>query len=731
MVGWRRLVATGAPEHSVPLRVWTLVSVVVSIMAVTAHDDFLEHRLIVPVLVAAGFAFSYWRRGKRNWWVKLILAALCLQVGWQFLRDVYSDPFHTSVPLTVLLLWLQTLHSFDVPARRDLLFSLLSSVILMAVAAAFGRDLTYLLYLVPYALAAVQVLVNNAWQAAVEAASPPGIALGAAPGMPARGVSGLEAGTRLQAMMPAANHLLILVLLVAGVVFALTPRYEGMRLVTLPFSPQRLLLDLFAGRIFNPAYPDGGDDGGTQRLWNPRGYFGFGTTVDLRLRGRLDDTVVMRVRSTHQFNWRALVFDTYTGSGWKIGDNRVHEAEGSFPPINLLHRQDGILRYGARPIRVTQSFFIEVEQPNVVFAAPVAENLYLSTARVYQDRYGAIRLSSTLRPGTVYSVVSRALIPDPGRLRGVEGEVPADLRNRYLALPPIPERVRDLARRLVADQPTTYDRVISVSRHLWAEYRYDLTISPQRRPGDAVDYFLFEERRGYCEQFASAMVVLLRAAEIPARLVTGYAPGTLNPLTGLYDVRNSDAHAWVEVFFPGVGWVEFEPTPGFPDTATLGAPALRRWVWQDVAELLRGRLQALAARSPAAARALDAASVLAQGALWAGIVLAGVLAAAGTWRAFGSRQAPATSGGDLGKIYRRMCAMLARRGWRRAPSETVDEFRRRVEALGPMPEVAGISAMVEEAAYGREKSGAEVLEEARRHLEALGARLRRGRGTHR
>ncbi|MDI6773192.1 MAG: transglutaminaseTgpA domain-containing protein, partial [bacterium] len=606
MVGWRRLVSTGAPEHSVPLRMWTLAAVVVSIMAVTAHDDFLEHRLIVPVLVAAGFAFSHWRRRKRNWWVKLILAALCLQVGWQFLRDVYSDPFHTSVPLTVLLLWLQTLHSFDVPARRDLLFSLLSSVILMAVAAAFGRDLTYLLYLVPYALAAVQVLVHNAWQAAQEAAAPPGgapgIALGAAPGGPGRGPADPLPAALRRSVVPAANHLLIVVLLVAGVVFALTPRYEGMRLVTLPFSPQRLLLDFFAGRIFNPAYPDGGNDGGGQRLWNPRGYFGFGTTVDLRLRGRLDEGVVMRVRSTHQFNWRALVFDTYTGSGWRISDNRVHEAEGFFPPINLVHRQDEILRYGARPIRVTQSFFIEVEQPNVVFAAPVAESLYLSTARVYLDRYGAIRLSSTLKPGTVYSVVSRALIPDPGRLRGVQGEVPADLRERYLALPPIPERVRDLALRLVADQPTVYDRVTSVNRHLWAEYRYDLTIPPQRRSGDAVDYFLFEEKRGYCEQFASAMVVLLRAVEIPARLVTGYAPGTLNPLTGMYDVRNSDAHAWVEVFFPGVGWVEFEPTPGFPDTATLGAPALRRWVWQDVAELLRARLQVLAARSPAAAR---------------------------------------------------------------------------------------------------------------------------------
>ncbi|MDI6772206.1 MAG: DUF4129 domain-containing protein, partial [bacterium] len=134
---------------------------------------------------------------------------------------------------------------------------------------------------------------------------------------------------------------------------------------------------------------------------------------------------------------------------------------------------------------------------------------------------------------------------------------------------------------------------------------------------------------------------------------------------------------------------------------------------------------------PAAARALEAASGLARGALWAGIALAGVLAVAGTWRAFGSRSVSEMPGGSLGEIYRRMCAMLARRGWRRAPAETVDEFRQRVEASGPMPEVARLSALVESAAYGQEEPGAEVLEEARRHLGSLGVRLRRDRGTHR
>ncbi len=717
MVGWRRLLQTGEPEHSLPLRLWTLVSVIVSIFAVTAHDDFAELRLIVPVLVAAGFAFSYWRRGRRNWWVKIILALLCLEVGRQFLRGVLADPFHTSVPLTIFLLWLQTLHAFDVPARRDLLFSLLSSVILMAVAAAFSIHVTYLLYLAAYAAAAVQALVHNAWQGAREAAR--------LPAAPPAGVLG-------RSVALAGNHLLVLVLLAAGVVFLVTPRFEGLRVTTLPFSPKISWLDVFTGRLVNPAYPsDGGQsDGGAPLQWNPRGYFGFSPTVDLRLRGRLDDTVVMRVRATREFNWRALVFDTYTGSGWKISDARVQELDGTFPPITIVHQGDEVLSYAARPLQVVQTFYIDQEQPNVVFAAPLAERLYVPSSKVYLDRYGSARLTNTLKPGMVYSVVSRALVPDPQRLRSAPGEMPEFIRARYLRLPVLPARVHELARRLTAGQPTLYDRAMAINHYLWTHYQYDLTIPPQPRPGDAVDYFLFEGRRGYCEQFASAMIVLLRAAGIPARLVTGYTPGTLNPVTGLLEVRNSDAHAWVEVFFPGVGWVEFEPTPGFAETSALGQPVQRRWAWQDVLVVLSPRLRRLVEGSPGLWRVLNAATR--QAGVWSVLLAVVALGTFGTRRVIALRGAPSvppTPAGVLADLYREMCALLARRGIRRRPDETVEEFRRRIHASaalgGAVPAVDAISSLVGAAAYGGAEPDAAALAAARGHLATLAARRNR------
>ncbi len=94
---------------------------------------------------------------------------------------------------------------------------------------------------------------------------------------------------------------------------------------------------------------------------------------------------------------------------------------------------------------------------------------------------------------------------------------------------------------------------------------------------DTVEYFLFEQRRGYCEQFASSLAVMACSIGIPARVATGYVPGEYNPFTGLHEVRANDAHAWVEVYFPGYGWSTFDPTPGSTaGTGRLPTPWKRR-----------------------------------------------------------------------------------------------------------------------------------------------------------
>jgi transglutaminase-like putative cysteine protease len=153
---------------------------------------------------------------------------------------------------------------------------------------------------------------------------------------------------------------------------------------------------------------------------------------------------------------------------------------------------------------------------------------------------------------------------------------------------------------------TTYDRAAAVQSWLQVHTEYDLGIPPDPEGVDAVDHFLFETRRGFCEHIASAMVLLLRAAGVPARFVVGFGPGDRNPLTGYFDVRESDAHAWVEVVYPGIGWMPYDPTFGVPNANPSAASrfiapevfrAVGRWlstaIPQPVREAASSTLHAL------------------------------------------------------------------------------------------------------------------------------------------
>jgi hypothetical protein len=144
----------------------------------------------------------------------------------------------------------------------------------------------------------------------------------------------------------------------------------------------------------------------------------------------------------------------------------------------------------------------------------------------------------------------------------------------------IPSRVKQLSDRLVAGQTTEYDRVAAVTGYLQTHYRYSLDTPRLPAGHDAVDEFLFVDHVGFCEQFASALAVTLREEKVPARLAVGYSTGEPNSFTGSFTVRAKDAHAWVEVLFPGTGWVPFDASPGFDSEPIAHNPA--RWFLSDV-----------------------------------------------------------------------------------------------------------------------------------------------------
>lgn len=172
-----------------------------------------------------------------------------------------------------------------------------------------------------------------------------------------------------------------------------------------------------------------------------------------------------------------------------------------------------------------------------------------------------------LEANETYTMVSYVSVATEEELRVAGTEYNSFIRDHYLQVPAtLPQRVRDLAQEITRNAPTPYDKAIAIERFLRdpKNFTYSQDIEAPPQGVDGVDWFLFETKTGYSDYFGSAMAVMLRTVGVPARMAAGYAPGELEPQSGQRVVRDSDSHGWVQVYFPGYGWIDFEPTPAWP-----------------------------------------------------------------------------------------------------------------------------------------------------------------------
>ena len=150
-------------------------------------------------------------------------------------------------------------------------------------------------------------------------------------------------------------------------------------------------------------------------------------------------------------------------------------------------------------------------------------------------------------------------------LRAASSDYPEEIRERYLRLPKsMPERVHELAAVITNDKQTAYDKAKAIEAYL-RSYPYDLEVPAPPQDHDVADYFLFDLKKGYCDYYATSMVVLARSVGLPARFVSGYASGSYDAANAEYVVRELHAHSWPEIYFPEIGWIEFEPTAAQPE----------------------------------------------------------------------------------------------------------------------------------------------------------------------
>lgn len=461
-----------------------------------------------------------------------------------------------SGPLPQILVVLVVLHGFECRDRRSVRVGLGISAVIVMYASAFRIDDVLVWWLLAWAWSFGVAMV-----AVGRTDAGPGWSFGAR-GMAALGVAA-AVSVGVLAIVPVPR---------GPAVLSFTSLLRGETDVPLPGA-------IVGGD--GSIRDDGATDTGGDRApaGSPGGYAGFSETMDTAVRGELGDEVVMRVRAPEPAFWRGQTFAEFDGRRWHARDEPGRLFRG---PVVDVPSTDGNIPFAAGVVvdEFVQTYYFDDGLPNVVFHADRPRQIYIeSDLWVRSD--GALRASTTLPGGAVYTVVSARPRVDEAQLRRqghLDDRLTALGRRALGAYLGVPETTTAetiaLADELADGASSSYDVVLAYQAWLADNVEYDLR-APLPDPGeDAVHDFLFDSRRGFCEQIASALTVMLRSQGVPSRLVTGYIPGDRDPITGVFEVRASDAHAWVEAWFPETGWQAFDPTAVVPLSADAEAGSI-------------------------------------------------------------------------------------------------------------------------------------------------------------
>lgn len=297
-------------------------------------------------------------------------------------------------------------------------------------------------------------------------------------------------------------------------------------------------------------------------------YYG-GDSLELGGAIRLGEQTVFLVDAPPgiRYYWRSRVFDTYDNGNWTpAADTRLTDSAAPF----VIDVEPDAARFP-----VEQEFTIALNGTRILYTAPQPLSVDLSTRT--DLRYtssdesdpnrsmniSVIRPTRVIRRGETYAATSLVTTANAAQLRTAGTNYPAWVSQLYLFVSAsITDRTRQLAQEIIteANAATPYDQAKAIERYLRSNIIYNESI-PAPPPGvDPMEWVLFDYKQGYCNYYATAMIVMLRTLGIPARMAAGFAQGVYDPAESAFVVSERDAHTWVEVYFPGYGWIEFEPT---------------------------------------------------------------------------------------------------------------------------------------------------------------------------
>lgn len=534
----RRPPSIPAVEESLAVRVTVAVAMMWPVAALSWAGGLYLTGFACVAAILVGHVYSWKHKHQPSSKRTFGLFALATLAFLWMIADLTTAFAGGWLPQAQFGMLIQAITSFELRSRTNLYSTLIHSLLIMYVAGDLSFSIGLIFFIIAFGIAISGFLV-----------------IGYLEDEKKRSLNSLPLWSVLRLKWTWAGFTLLSFALAAALFLAL-PRGVT-RQVNSPNIPAIALPGGVKGQTVTPLYPfvqlsSGGESG-------------FSPKMDLAFRGRPSNAVVMHVRSPLSSYWRGLAFDKYAGQEWISTSSRTRVIGSAGSEFSI--------RSGTSTLESTeyaQTFFIKRDQSDAIFTGyqPVrvripARQLYLAAGEE-----GIAQAGAALAAGTTYAVVSSKPILSGDALhrdKAISSE------RRYLELPQMPGRVANLAQQIVAGAETDYAKALTLEKYLSTTYPYDLNVPPSRPGADAVDRFLFEDKRGFCQQFATAMAVMARAAGLPSRVATGYLPGEYSPMAGGYIVRARDAHSWVEIYFQKHGWVPFDPTPAVGGAPRAGA----------------------------------------------------------------------------------------------------------------------------------------------------------------
>ena len=502
----------------------------------------------------------------------------------------------------------------------------------------------------------------------------------------------------------------------------------------------------------------------------PVGYFGgysFGTDfssgfsdhVQLGQIGQIQQSnaVVMHVQidgdtvGRYDLHWRGVALGDFDGHSWSKPREPFVLRRWPDNSFEIPQLQESSLTAHVKPAAAHEHIIhyrvlMEPIGTNVFFLAPWARSVSGGYQLLAADSGGAVYNFDNQRAVSRYEAYSDIATPSVEELRTAGQNVPPMIEAAYLRLPTVDPRVPRLAAQVTAAERNNYDRATALERYLKTRFSYTLDL-PRTPPKDPIANFLFERKQGHCEYFASSMAVMLRTLGIPSRVVNGFRSDEFNDLTGNYVVRAKDAHAWVEVYFPGYGWQTFDPTPGGAASTPKGwarvglyvdamASFWRDWIvsYDSSHQYVLGQAAISGTRGlweGIRTRARDRYESMLK---WAGHSQDRLERAPGRWTAVGLaitmfllllanlgwvirwlrekrlRAYPERSPAQAAAMwYERMARSLARKGMLKSSSQTPQEFVRKIDDARLREPVAHFTEVYESARFGNSADDARRL----------------------